>query len=422
MTRLSQLVLVLGVGAFVMGVFAALPCTAEEATWPVVVFDMDAPRHQPGTFGSDKQAVGTVEVVPGRVGQACRFAFVENARSGFFTAGLGATPRWDEAAGISFWVKGDGSGHWGGVELIDASDFRLRYGACFPLDSTEWRKVTVPWCDLIPELPAGQPVDPAGGYAPSRFGNLWFGKWYYWGEYPAHAFAVDEVALERDIPVDTTDYTPPIAGTPRLLARLKARQPVTVVTMGDSLSDKRHWANREVLWSELLAQRLRTQFGSEVTLVNPAIGGTQLTQNLVLIPRWLRDHPRPDLVTVWFGYNDWDGGMRGEHFGRMLRLAVDRIRRMTGGRSEVLLITTCPAVARWDTMEELAEAVRTVAAEKKTGLADVSAAFHRAGTDEAARPSLFCRDKTHLGPQGHRLTAETVLQAIAGTSGEPGGR
>ena len=58
---------------------------------------------------------------------------------------------------------------------------------------------------------------------------------------------------------------------------------------------------------------------------NPAIGGTQLTQNLVLMPRWLRAVPEPDLVTVWFGFNDWDGGMRGEHFREMLGFAVDRM-------------------------------------------------------------------------------------------------
>jgi len=419
-TRMGRLVLAVGVlGAAVL---AGPPCPAEEAAWPIVVFDMDTARHRPGTFGGDKQPVGTVEVVPGRVGQACRFQFVENARSGFFTAGVRATPRWDEAAGLRFWVKGDGSAHWGGLELIDASDFRLRYAACFPLDSTQWREVTVPWCDLIPELPAGRPVAVDGGYAPSHFGNLWFGKWFYWGRYPAHAFSVDQVTLARDIPVDTTDYTPPAAGTPRLRAKLEAGRPVTVVTMGDSLSDARHWANREVLWSRLLAERLRAEFGSEVTLVNPAIGGTQLTQNLVLMPRWLRDHPRPDLVTVWFGYNDWSGGMRGEAFRRMLRLAVRRIRRLTGGHSEVLLMTTCPAVARWDTMEELAQAVRDVAADTRTGLADVSAAFHRAGADETARPSLFCRDKTHLGPEGHRLAAETVLGAVAGESRASGSR
>ena len=382
-----------------------------------VLFDMDTARHQPTMMGDDKQPIGTVDLVPGKFGGACRFSFVEGARSGFFTAGVRASADWDAAEGLSFWLQGDGSGNWGGLELIDGEDYSLRYGYCFPLDSTEWRKVTVPWCDLVPELPAGKPVDPHGGYAPSGFGNLWFGKWWYWRDYPAHSFAVDQVALEPKVPVDRTDYTPTQGGTPKLLAKLTAKQPVTIVTMGDSLSDKQHWANREVLWSELLVAKLREQFGGEVTLVNPAIGGTQLTQNLVLMPRWLRETPRPDLVTVWFGFNDWDSGMRGEHFAEMLRFGVDRIRRMTGGESEVLLLTTCPSIERWDTMEELAEAVRTVAAEKRTGLADVSAAFHAAAPDEAARAPLYCSDKTHLGPAGHELAAETVRAAIARDSG-----
>ena len=161
---------------------------------------------------------------------------------------------------------------------------------------------------------------------------------------------------------------------------------------------------------------MKQQFGGDIELVNPAIGGTQLTQNLVLMPRWLDGHPQPDLVTVWFGFNDFDSGMRREHFERILRFAVDRIRRLTKGRSETLLITTCPAVARWDTMEELVEAARTVAAEKKTGLADVSAAFHRAGSEEAARVSLFCRDRTHLSSSGHELAAKTVADVITGKS------
>jgi lysophospholipase L1-like esterase len=379
-----------------------------------VIFDMDTARHQPGTFGDDKRPVGTVEVVPGKFGNACRFSFVEGVGSGFFTAGVRPTPDWDQAQGLSFWVKGGGSANWGGLEMIDNSDYSLRYGYCFPLAAADWQKITVPWCDLIPELPAGQPVDPKTGYAPSKFGNLWFGKWYYWRDYPAHSYAVDQVALEPQVPVDATDYTPALSGTPRLLAKLKAGQPVTIVTMGDSLSDKHHWANREVLWSEVLATKLKARYGSEVKLVNPAIGGTQLTQNLVLMPTWLRETPAPDLVTVWFGFNDWDSGMRGEHYRQMLRFAVDRVRRMTKGQSEVLLMTTCPSVERWTTMEELAEAVRAVAAEKRTGLADMAAAFHQAGADEADRPAPYCSDKTHLGAKGHELAADTVAQAIAG--------
>jgi lysophospholipase L1-like esterase len=147
-------------------------------------------------------------------------------------------------------------------------------------------------------------------------------------------------------------------------------------------------------------------------VVNAAIGGTTLNANLVLMPRWLKATPKPDLVTVWFGYNDWDGGMRGPHFREMLGYAVDRIRRMTGGATDVLLMSTCPAVGRWEDMTELAGAARVVAAVKRTGLADVERAFHTAGADEAARKDLYAWDATHLGEKGHGLAAETVRQAL----------
>ncbi|MBN2476792.1 MAG: heparinase II/III family protein [Pirellulales bacterium] len=408
--RTTRLAAILGI-AVCGAVLAPPPPAWAEDSLATILFDMDTVRHQPTTGGEGKTPIGAVELVPGKVGQACQFTFHDGAQSGFFTASVRPSAAWDEAAGLSFWVKGDGSSSFGGLELIDSSNYGLRYACCFPIDSTEWRRITVPWCDLVPELPAGQPIDPQAGYRPSGFGNLWFGKWYYWREYPACSFAIDQVALEPEIAVDQTDYTPLQPGAPRVLAKLKAGQPVTIVTMGDSLTDKRHWANREILWAQRMAAQLKQRFGSEVTLVNPAIGGTQLTQNLVLMPRWLGGAP-PDLVTVWFGFNDWDAGMRGPHFRTLLGFAVDRIRRMTGGRSDVMLITTCPAVARWDTMEELAEAVRAVAAEKKTALADVSAAMHQAAADEPARLELFAWDKTHLGPAGHELAAATVVDAI----------
>ena len=378
------------------------------------VFDMDTARHQPTQVGEKKTAAGTVEVVAGKFGKACKFTFIPEARGGFFTAPVRATPAWDKAAGISFWVKGDGSDSWGGLEMIDGSNYDQRYAYCFPLDSTERKKIVVPWRDLIPELPAGAPVDPQRGYAPSKFGNLWFGRWFYWRDYPAHSFTIDQVALEEVIPETPLPAPPAAPGLPKLLAKLKAKQPVTIVTMGDSLSDKRHWANRETLWSELLVKGLQEKYGGEVKLVNPAIGGTLLSQNLVLMPRWLREAPKPDLVTVWFGFNDWDSGMRRDRWEETLRLAVDRIRRMTGGEAEILLLTTCPAITRWDEMEELAEGVRAIAKEKNAGLADVSAAFHAAGKDPTARAPLFAWDRVHLGKAGHSLAAQTVFEAVSG--------
>jgi len=91
---------------------------------------------------------------------------------------------------------------------------------------------------------------------------------------------------------------------------------------------------------------------------------------------------------------------------------VDRIRRMTDNSAEVMLITTLPSVERWNTMDELAQAVRSAAQDKRTGLADVAAAAHTAGADEEARLDLYCWDRVHLGESGHRLVAETVMNAL----------
>ena len=63
-------------------------------------------------------------------------------------------------------------------------------------------------------------------------------------------------------------------------------------------------------------------------------------------------------------------------------------------------------------MNELADATCAVAAEKRTGLADIASAFHQHGAEEDKRAALFAWDKTHLGDAGHRLAAETVVQAL----------
>jgi len=152
----------------------------------------------------------------------------------------------------------------------------------------------------------------------------------YWPEYPALCFDIDEIRLEPTIERDASDHLPDGQPLGRVLAKLKAGKPITIVTMGDSLTDKHHWANRDVCWVDLLRQGLQAAYRSDVTIVNPAIGGTQLRQNVILIPRWLAAVPEPDLVTIFFGGNDWDSGMRGAEFRRACSDAVDRVRRATG--------------------------------------------------------------------------------------------
>jgi lysophospholipase L1-like esterase len=389
--------------------FPGRPASAGEGP---VIHPMDDLK--PRVIGDKAGDKLKTESVDGKVGKAVRFSFADACQGVFCDAKIRGNPEWDKAAGFSFWVKGDGSKRLGGIQFIWNDDYSARYDYAFPIDGTEWKKITVAWKDLTPVLPGGKFLDPTTGAAPSKISAVWFGKWWYWRDYGAHSYAIDEIRLEPTIETDTADHKP--AGNPleRVSAKLKAGKPITVVTMGDSLTDYAHWANKPVNWPTEFVKKAKAAGGSVVTVENPAIGGTQLRQGLVLMPRWLDKVPEPDLVVVCYGGNDWEAGMRGEAFAETFRVTVDRIRRATGGKSDVLLVTTVPSAEQWTVRAELGEAVRKVAAEKNAGLADVERAFHAAAKTEADRPSLFCRDRVHLGPAGHELFADTVLRAITG--------
>jgi len=394
------------------GVCPAVSSAADSP--PVAIFDLRSIPFHPAEFTNKdnrKVAAGTVESVDdAKLGKAMRLTFVEGASGGFMTAHIPSAADWDRAAGFSFWVKGDGSHHWGGIELIDKDNFALRYAYCFPIDSTEWRKVVVAWRDLVPEL-AGPLVGVKGGFNPSGFGYFSFGKWFFWRDYPAESYAIGPMVLEPKI--DAGAAVPIEPGLNRVAAKLRQHKPVTIVTMGDSLSDPHHWSNHPILWSGLLVNQIQDRYKSTVTLVNPAIGGTTLSQNTAIMRRWSTEAPTPDLVTVWFGGNDWDSNVRGPRFAEYLRLAVDQIRRQTHGSADILLMTTLPSHARWETTKELEQAVRDVALEKKTGFVDIAAEFRKAqSADAASKQQYWGWDNVHLGSKGHEIVAATVLKAI----------
>src|SRR4051794_35243821 len=154
---------------------------------------MEAP-----TFSSHDPKL-TIDAVDGKAGKALQFRFAEKAQNLFSIGRVRGTPEWDKAAGISFWVKGDGSASVGALQIVWGEDYKQRYDFAFPIQATEWTKVVVPWADLIPVLPAPF-LGTDGGNAPSKLGQLWFGKWWYWREYPAQTYAIDEIRLEPSIP------------------------------------------------------------------------------------------------------------------------------------------------------------------------------------------------------------------------------
>lgn len=390
--------------ALLLAIFAAGVVAAESSS-------LDTCDEVTLKAGNDKVRV---EQVAGHNGAAIQVNFAAECASSFAMGRVRGRPEWDQAAGLSFWVKGDGSTACGAIQFVWNDDYAVRYDASFSIASTEWTKVVIPWRDLIPVAANEKsiPLDPAGERKPSQLGQIWFGKWWYWREYPAHGYAIDDLRLEPLIAADTSDHRPAGAPLARVSAKLNAGQPITVVTMGDSLTDTRHWANRTTNWPAYFRDAAQERWKSAVTLINPAIGGTELKQNVVLLPRWIAGTPKPDLVTICFGFNDWSSGMRPERFKPAMIDAIRRVRRATGGSADVLVIATLPGIPLWDELGGLAQAARDAAKQENAGLCDGYGAFTTAAKD-GGRERLFVDDKVHLSPVGQQVLAQAVLDALA---------
>lgn len=353
----------------------------------------------------------TMSQVAGHQGKAVQLSFADAAVSAFAQSHVHGTPEWDQAAGFSFWVKGDGSTHLGAIEVIWNEEYARRYAYAFRIDSTDWKKVMVPWSDLVPELSGPRPMIGTPEAPASKLSAISFGKWNFWSDYAAHSYAIDDIRLEPTIPAPPTNFQPTGDPLARVKAKIRAGQPITIVTMGDSLTDFRHWSNRETNWPTMLSQKLKDEHKVTMTLINPALGGTELRQNVVLIPRWVQQNAAPDLVTVLFGANDYASGMRGADFQIAQEDAVRRIRRATGGKSDVLLISPRPNLDNLDALGEMAEATRKAAHSQNAGLADVYKIYRDKSGDLTP---LYGWDKVHLSKEGQEVVSNTVLQALGG--------
>jgi len=183
------------IAAVLFVTFASCNAQAQEGG---LIASMDEVRFQP------PKEKGRAEIVEGKIGKALRVQFDKDATSTFFTSNIHGSPDWDRARGFSFWVKGDGIDGFGGIECIYDEDYSVRYDYCFPVKGTAWKKVEVAWRDLIPVLPGprSKPLGAPGGNVPGKITGLWLGKWWYWGDYPAITFTIDEIRLEPSVSSD----------------------------------------------------------------------------------------------------------------------------------------------------------------------------------------------------------------------------
>lgn len=319
----------------------------------------------------------------------------------------------DQCEGVSFWAKGDGSREWGCIALMgDGSNGSYRYCYFFPLQSTEWRKYEVPWEDWVPEG-AFEPIGAAGSLPPSglqwlRLGTRWtIGHNNY--PIPKHTYWVDEVRIEKALP--KAPAPPPSAPLAGVIAKLRAKQPVHIVCMGDSITAGTGLADRETQrYAVLLQAMLRQRLGYEgVTVESRAVGGAKVTDARAWVRRDLGGEP-PDLVTTLYGYNDKSGQFSAGQFAASLEDYFRRICVVTGGKTAILPLTTIPGAGpRFVMLDDFAQVVRDVAAARGIPYLDLAAALKAKGRD-GLLPLMG--DMAHPNADGHVLMAQTLADYL----------
>jgi lysophospholipase L1-like esterase len=318
-------------------------------------------------------------------------------------------------AGVSFWVRGDGSDNYGTVVLCGQHPqwFPFKYAASFPLKDKEWHRVVVPWRDWVPEdavYPVGQP----GGAAPSNFQFLRVGdRWtiaHNNAKIPRFRFSLDQMRLETDVPAAApTPALPPFEG---VRAKLTAHRPVLIVCMGDSITAGTMLAHPDQeRYAQVLERLLRKRLGYDgVTVESRAVGGAQGNDLRLWVQRDF-EGPAPDLVTVMCGYNDKTWGYPSSYYAYVLGDYVDRIAWQTGGSSAVLLMTPIPGRGpRFVMMDDYAEAARALAAQRGLPLCDVHKVFKALGRDGL---DAYFADQAHPNARGHELLAQQLADVLA---------
>jgi len=105
-------------------------------------------------------------------------------------------------------------------------------------------------------------------------------------------------------------YKPQPERLTRVLAKLRAKQPIKLVALGDSITQGFNASGFEQALAEpyqpcypqLVANTLQKRFGSKVTLVNFGAAGAEAGWGVEMVPKVTAE--KPDLVFLAFGMND----------------------------------------------------------------------------------------------------------------------
>ncbi len=201
---------------------------------------------------------------------------------------------------------------------------------------------------------------------------------------------------------------------PRLAEKLAAAQPVTIVSLGDSVTGVYYHTGGRRAYPEMLQIALeKASPGAKVTVINAGVSGNSTQDALKRLQKDVLDH-KPDLVTVMLGLNDMVRVPIADYQAN-LKTMIEKCR---GIGAEVLLCTPNAVIESGGRptakLVEYCDAMKEVGKKRNVPVCDCYAAHAALRERDPLAWRLMMSDGIHPNMDGHKLNAIAICRSISG--------
>jgi lysophospholipase L1-like esterase len=327
-----------------------------------------------------------------------------------------------DSDGIAFEYKGDGSRHYASVFLGDSAALLNGYEAFFPLDSIEWRVMTLRWRDFIKnDLPWDAKArlgmdDIALASGKLKFIGFGRGNANYKFFATQFGFSIRNFRVVSSLPVDPVRaYSKGLTSTHALIEQKK---PMNILLLGDSITDFGGGKS----YGYHCAQLIQKKWGVTCKVANAGIAGQTVRFSTIALPRSLRAMPQPDLVCIMYGANDCKAanppfeksGFSEAVFAKNLEALIDDVRRRTDGKADIILLSGVPRLDKrggktTGAVEKIVGAIKKVATQKETAYCDTFSAYLTLPTEQK---NTYYMDTIHQAQPGLQYIGNLLFKTI----------
>jgi lysophospholipase L1-like esterase len=323
--------------------------------------------------------------------------------------------------GISFEVRGDTPDEYASLfvgrrdKLIGAFGYELGFSV-----SSKWKKVTIAWGDLVQNRkpwargPKGDLAVENQRLTADKALSVGWGRTHHYNNFDRKnwTLSIRNVQILRG-PVEKLAAFQG-EGLKHSLRKLKEKQPLKILLLGDSITDYGDDRSHFFFCSQLLKET----HGSDSEIVNAGIGGHSVRGGTIVLDRSLKWMPNPDLVVVMFGANDCKAsttvGLTPADFQKQCVFLMDQLNAKIANSFDVLWLSGVPRLEKKQlkttgVVESISDGIKNAAQSRNTAFIDSLSWY--LGMDPNERRALY-KDTVHQNESGLKFLGKLTFEAI----------